>query len=39
MNETEKPDEKQNKILINHLAKTILDNSKVLAELGLPLLF
>ena len=31
----DKQDEKQNKSLINHLAKTISDNSKVLAEFGM----
>jgi hypothetical protein len=33
--ETEKEEEKQNKVLINQLAKTISENSKVLAEFGL----
>jgi hypothetical protein len=33
--ESGKPDEKQNKFLINQLAKTIADNSKVLAEFGM----
>ncbi|HEY6534811.1 MAG TPA: hypothetical protein VIY08_03235 [Candidatus Nitrosocosmicus sp.] len=35
IDETEKSEEKQNKILINQLAKTISDNSKVLAEFGM----
>jgi DNA-directed RNA polymerase subunit L len=33
--ETDKQAEKQDKTLINHLAKTIADNSKVLAEFGM----
>jgi hypothetical protein len=35
IDETDKQEEKQNKSLINQLAKTISDNSKVLAEFGL----
>jgi hypothetical protein len=35
IDETDKQDEKQDKSLINHLAKTIADNSKVLAEFGM----
>lgn len=35
IDETDKQEEKQNKFLINQLAKTIADNSKTLAEFGL----
>ena len=35
MEETEKSQEKQDKSIMNHLAKTIADNSKVLAEFGM----
>ncbi len=33
--ESEKPEDKKNKFLMNQLAKTIVDNSKVLAEFGM----
>ena len=35
IDETDKQEEKQNKILINQLAKTIEENSKTLAEFGM----
>jgi hypothetical protein len=36
MEETEKPENEQNKTFISQLSETIINNSKVLADFGMP---